>query len=165
MSLRTHHRDSCLHLQFVTLIPLKQQSSSWVLLEREKDPFLFPVVGSWPGFVDSVPLCKQSISERKHITSTDSSPGFVSTDTVRIVHLSISFLSKWQTALFICRCTPRPIDLTTICPPLFFWFSSIPSPIISRSRFSHKIITGPCTSVLSEKHQYSWLLARHLALK
>ena len=68
--------------------------------------------------------------------------------TNRVVHLSMH---------------PRPIDLTTICPPLFCWFSSIPSPIISR--FSHKIITGPCTSVLSEKHQYSWLLARHLALK
>ena len=25
---------------------------------------------------------------------------------------------------------PRPIDLTIICPPLFCWFSSIPSPII-----------------------------------
>ena len=131
---------------------------------REKNPFLFPVVGSWPGFVDSVPLCKQSISERKHITSTDSLPGFVSTDTVRIVHLSILVLSKWQTELFICRCTP--VQLTSQQFVFLFSAGFHQFPVQLTLVFRTKLLSDPVPlSALSGKHQYSWLLARHLALK
>ena len=57
--------------------------------------------------------------------------------TNRVVHLSMH---------------PRSIDLTIICPPLFCWFSSIPSPIISH--FSDIIITEPVPFFSAGFHQF-----------
>ena len=62
--------------------------------------------------------------------------------TNRVVHLSMH---------------PRAIDLTTICLPLFCWFSSIPSPI--NSRFSHEIIIRPCTFVCTLRETSVFLTA------